>query len=1551
MKTKNLLFHLAVIGCLVISLSARAQQSLWGTYPDAFYNLWTSSVNNNYQEVLKDVDLGPWPGLFQMGPDNTLYGVTSAGVIYKYIPGNAKPSLVFKANTVSSISITDIDYNAGYIYGNCTTSGESGIYRVRLDGTDFTILRANDSTGHGRYDLQVRIDDKLYGLRQPSTTGYQIYFSIKADGSDYTEIRNFPDPTKRPNALSYKTGDYKFTATSYSGGSCGRGAVFWLTIDGAEFNKLIDFRGTGFDCGGAGAPYEDILAISDGANPIYVTSSHEDFQQTYILTENGGTGENGKLVSLAPDGYSDILDFGFGSRPSGPIAVLPDGKVLGICGKQGDLSGKIFMYDPREDIRKFDIILDFESEPQLVSLPSDIKLGTDGRIYGTSFWASFQNLEKGTIFSFKGDGTDLQRHYYFEHNFGPNDIVYQDSTLIGMFRNSIAIPVPSETGYTTGSLFRYDEDGLKNIYIFPRFDADSTKLSSGSDGFVYGVNAPRQFMIKVKTDGSSDQRTSLPEFKSDARLSVTASGIYGTSYGNDTYPDGFIYKVRSDFSGIDVIYSFSSPTGTKPRGTLVEFGGELYGLTSAGGSYGNGVVFKVQPNGTGYTVLHDFDGTSGGKPYGGLTLTSTLTGTFHGMASAGGANNLGVIFRINSDGTGFQKVFDFNFASGGAPKDDFVRAPGNALYAMTTTGAAFGHGAVFSFFPSSATYVKLKDHEKQPLQNLVLVPGEVGPLSHVISPEDGALDVSSNTEIELHKVPEATLYNVELSLVGDFSSDVIKKTFTTNKGYFEGLGYETTYFARVSTNITPSYGPVTHFTTHAPNGDAYVITPADSAEFIAVNNLAVTANLVTGATTYTIELNTTPDFTGTSFVQSSSTPGERTLIFNGLSNVTRYYARVRTDLSPAWGSTTTFRTVGTESYLIAPADNETGVTYTTTLQFQPVAGASRYYLVLDYTRANGDTGTQAINHDGTTMNLSGLVYSAEYKARIKTDVNPDYGPVTTFYTVPAIVDTYVVSPVNGAINVPTTIEVHSNIVGEAKDYTVELNTSPDFTGTSFVQSNHALYAWIFTFTGLAPSTTYYSRVKTNLSPDWGETRSFTTTSASVVSIIDPIDNKTEVSVKPIVKISPVSGATEYTLQLSETSDFTSSVTTFTSASVNIQTAPLKYSTLYYVRAKSNVNLSYGSISRFTTHAPNKYAFVSNPVDGASNVAANNLQVTANIVYGATEYVIELNTDPNFIGTSIIRTSAVPGQRTMTFTGLAAGTVYYSRVKTNMTSLYGPVRSFTTIAQPVHITQPANNATEVVVTSPVRTTLVPPATTYTLEVSGTGDFNGPIATYTSSTPVFSLGYLSYSTRYYMRVKTNLTDYGMVTTFITHAAEKFSFVSSPVNGATNVGTVNVQITANIVYGATSYTIELNTSPDFTGTSIVRSSAVFNQRSIIFDALQPGTTYYNRTRTNLPSDWGPVRSFTTASLPPAPLAQAAQEDGRIRIYPNPFVSTFTTEVHEGTNVNVAVFDVTGKQIINESTSKGKSLQLGDELSKGVYILRIQDGANVTIHRMIKH
>jgi hypothetical protein len=265
-------------------------------------------------------------------------------------------------------------------------------------------------------------------------------------------------------------------------------------------------------------------------------------------------------------------------------------------------------------------------------------------------------------------------------------------------------------------------------------------------------------------------------------------------------------------------------------------------------------------------------------------------------------------------------------------------------------------------------------------------------------------------------------------------------------------------------------------------------------------------------------------------------------------------------------------------------------------------------------------------------------------------------------------------------------------------------------------------------------------------------------------------------------------------------------------------------------------------------------------------------------------------------------------------------------------------------------EPNYTRTDASVTPSLQVEKLSGVSSYRIEISENSNFTGTVHVVNSADGLGKINSpaLKYSKKYYARVKTNLIDdFGTVTTFSTHAPEKYSYVTSPAHGATNVVVNNLKVTANVVYGATLYTIELNTRADFTGTSIVRTSAAANQRTLTFNGLQPSTTYYSRTKTNLPSNWGPTRSFTTAGATPPPVFAAETHD--LKVYPNPFEQHFTIEPDESQEVNVTLVDLTGReietQLIQEPTT------LGDQLTPGIYLLRIKEkDGRISVKRMIK-
>src|SRR2546427_39158 len=104
--------------------------------------------------------------------------------------------------------------------------------------------------------------------------------------------------------------------------------------------------------------------------------------------------------------------------------------------------------------------------------------------------------------------------------------------------------------------------------------------------------------------------------------------------------------------------------GDGPAGDLISDGTFLYGMTAFGGTNDLGVVFKIKPDASGYLKLLDFTGTANGSyPTGSLIFEGNF---MYGMTFGGGAHDKGTTFKIKPDGTGYSKILDFAGAANGA---------------------------------------------------------------------------------------------------------------------------------------------------------------------------------------------------------------------------------------------------------------------------------------------------------------------------------------------------------------------------------------------------------------------------------------------------------------------------------------------------------------------------------------------------------------------------------------------------------------------------------------------------------------------------------------------------------------------------------------------------------------------------------------------------------------------------------------------------------------------------------------------------------------------
>jgi uncharacterized repeat protein (TIGR03803 family) len=109
-----------------------------------------------------------------------------------------------------------------------------------------------------------------------------------------------------------------------------------------------------------------------------------------------------------------------------------------------------------------------------------------------------------------------------------------------------------------------------------------------------------------------------------------------------------------------ILHSFAgAPTdGSMPWGTLTDDGIKFYGMTLAGGTNNMGSVFSLHMDGTGYSILRNFSflPTNGMNPYGSLLSDGS---TLYGTTSYGGSHVIGTVFSMNTDGSGFSLLHSF----------------------------------------------------------------------------------------------------------------------------------------------------------------------------------------------------------------------------------------------------------------------------------------------------------------------------------------------------------------------------------------------------------------------------------------------------------------------------------------------------------------------------------------------------------------------------------------------------------------------------------------------------------------------------------------------------------------------------------------------------------------------------------------------------------------------------------------------------------------------------------------------------------------------------
>ncbi len=235
-----------------------------------------------------------------------------------------------------------------------------------------------------------------------------------------------------------------------------------------------------------------------------------------------------------------------------------------------------------------------------------------------------------------------------------------------------------------------------------------------SNATLYGMTSSRVF--KMNTNGGSCSNLhSFGGFLGNASgphaaLTLSGTNLYGMTVEGGAGV-GVAFRVSTDGLGYTALHYFNGreTNGSRPYGSLTLANGALYGTTLIGGTNNLGTLFRMDTDGGHYTNLHAFAGgaADGADPGGDLTLSGT---NFYGMTSQGGAAGLGVVFRVNTDGTGYTNLHSFaGYPSDGAGPPGSLTLDGSTLYGMTQEGGTNQSrlGMVFKMKTDGSGYVNL----------------------------------------------------------------------------------------------------------------------------------------------------------------------------------------------------------------------------------------------------------------------------------------------------------------------------------------------------------------------------------------------------------------------------------------------------------------------------------------------------------------------------------------------------------------------------------------------------------------------------------------------------------------------------------------------------------------------------------------------------------------------------------------------------------------------------------------------------------------------------
>ena len=741
------------------------------------------------------------------------------------------------------------------------------------------------------------------------------------------------------------------------------------------------------------------------------------------------------------------------------------------------------------------------------------------------------------------------------------------------------------------------------------------------------------------------------------------------------------------------------------------------------------------------------------------------------------------------------------------------------------------------------------------------------------SPSNGSYNFDLSGSVSWNSVTGATLYDLQVATDAGFTNIVNSQSnLNLTTAALSGLSNNTLYYWRImakngsgNTSLWPS---ARTFTTKLAT--PVLSSPANNVLSIPLSG-SVSWGGVAGANTYNVQIATDAGFTN--IIASQTGLAATSFGYSGLSYNTQYYWRVSahnaSGNSSNISSALSFTTKLPAPVLTNPADNAKAQPLSITLNWNPVTGADSYNAQLS---ANSDMSSPLLNSTGlavTTTNYSPLLNNTVYYWRVQaanaagntSDWTANY-QFKTKLDAPALT-----APADNAKAVPVNGNLIWGSVTGASTYSIDIATDAAFS--NIVTSKSGIALTNASYQDLEYNTKYYWRVSaSNIDGqgDWSAAWSFTTVLAAPV-LSSPADGDDAQSVTGTLAWQQVTGAADYDLQISESSDFNTTEVNETAISqLTYNFSGLDFNKTYYWRVRasnSDGKSAWADAWSFTTRmdAPTLVA----PADNSKAIKAP-VQFEWTAVAGAEFYDLQISRMQDFSVIFNSTTNISETSTTLNNLNLSPYTVYYWRVRAGTSGGNGKWSSewkFTSYLGAPALASPANDAADVPVTTKCVWEQAPGADSYDFQLSDNPAFTNLILDKTGIADLYYDVYnLEFYKNYYWRARAKNTletsDWSGTWNFRTLLPKPI--LATPPNNSSGMELSGKLTWLDLGLGV-KYNVQLSETQNFT--TLLKDETV-NTAFFDYSGLEQDKDYYWRIQAIFPGDvktvWSDTWKFRT-------------------------------------------------------------------------------------------